>query len=185
MGERGGPAVRRGGTGLPFWEGALRLRRGGPGPLGACPWPQPRRDVLPCPAWPGAVGPVPQVAAARGRLLPSGPEGCRRDPGLRARWLPTAAALEAIPALAAVRQLKRASSEDTLNKPGSTTASGVACLKKTATAGAISELAESRLRSGTGAKPTPSWEHVLFTACHNQHLQLQPPCRRLHSWVDY
>ncbi|XP_030779326.1 5'(3')-deoxyribonucleotidase, mitochondrial isoform X2 [Rhinopithecus roxellana] len=49
--------------------------------------------------------------------------------------------------------LKRASSEDTLNKPGSTTASGVACLKKTATAGAISELAESRLRSGTGFRP--------------------------------
>uniref|UniRef100_UPI00022F840A artificial protein OR51 n=1 Tax=synthetic construct TaxID=32630 RepID=UPI00022F840A len=36
----------------------------------------------------------------------------------------------------------------------------------------------------TGAEPTPSWEHVLFTACHNQHLQLQPPRRRLHSWAD-
>uniref|UniRef100_A0A2K5I777 5',3'-nucleotidase, mitochondrial n=1 Tax=Colobus angolensis palliatus TaxID=336983 RepID=A0A2K5I777_COLAP len=35
-----------------------------------------------------------------------------------------------------------------------------------------------------GAEPTPSWEHVLFTACHNQHLQLQPPRRRLHSWAD-
>ncbi|NP_001373007.1 cytospin-B isoform 7 [Homo sapiens] len=47
-------------------------------------------------------------------------------------------------------RLKRASSEDTLNKPGSTAASGVVRLKKTATAGAISELTESRLRSGTG-----------------------------------
>ncbi|XP_074244388.1 5'(3')-deoxyribonucleotidase, mitochondrial isoform X6 [Saimiri boliviensis] len=36
----------------------------------------------------------------------------------------------------------------------------------------------------TGAEPTPSWEHVLFTACHNRHLQLQPPRRRLHSWAD-
>uniref|UniRef100_A0A2K6TYJ5 5',3'-nucleotidase, mitochondrial n=2 Tax=Platyrrhini TaxID=9479 RepID=A0A2K6TYJ5_SAIBB len=35
-----------------------------------------------------------------------------------------------------------------------------------------------------GAEPTPSWEHVLFTACHNRHLQLQPPRRRLHSWAD-
>ncbi|XP_044106194.1 cytospin-B-like [Neovison vison] len=34
-----------------------------------------------------------------------------------------------------------------LNKPGSTAASGVVRLKKTSTAGAISELAESRLRS--------------------------------------
>eukprot|EP00074_Homo_sapiens_P101123 XP_016880812.1 cytospin-B isoform X7 [Homo sapiens] len=51
-------------------------------------------------------------------------------------------------------RLKRASSEDTLNKPGSTAASGVVRLKKTATAGAISELTESRLRSGTGAFTT-------------------------------
>uniref|UniRef100_A0A250XWS9 5'(3')-deoxyribonucleotidase, mitochondrial n=1 Tax=Castor canadensis TaxID=51338 RepID=A0A250XWS9_CASCN len=36
----------------------------------------------------------------------------------------------------------------------------------------------------TGAESQPSWEHVLFTACHNQHLQLQPPLRRLHSWAD-
>ncbi|XP_058139316.1 5'(3')-deoxyribonucleotidase, mitochondrial [Dasypus novemcinctus] len=36
----------------------------------------------------------------------------------------------------------------------------------------------------TGAEPHPSWEHVLFTACHNQHLQLQPPRRRLRSWAD-
>ncbi|KAM6174809.1 cytospin-B isoform 2-T2 [Erethizon dorsatum] len=44
-------------------------------------------------------------------------------------------------------KLKRASSEDMLNKPGSTSSSGVVRLKKTATAGAISELAESRLRT--------------------------------------
>uniref|UniRef100_A0A8C2SPR3 5',3'-nucleotidase, mitochondrial n=1 Tax=Coturnix japonica TaxID=93934 RepID=A0A8C2SPR3_COTJA len=30
----------------------------------------------------------------------------------------------------------------------------------------------------------PSWEHVLFTACHNKHLQLEPPRRRLQSWSD-
>ncbi|XP_077019091.1 5'(3')-deoxyribonucleotidase, mitochondrial [Tamandua tetradactyla] len=36
----------------------------------------------------------------------------------------------------------------------------------------------------TGTEPNPSWEHVLFTACHNRHLQLQPPRRRLHSWAD-
>ncbi|XP_029784745.1 5'(3')-deoxyribonucleotidase, mitochondrial [Suricata suricatta] len=35
-----------------------------------------------------------------------------------------------------------------------------------------------------GAEPHPSWEHVLFTACHNRHVQLQPPSRRLHSWAD-
>nr|XP_019571541.1 PREDICTED: 5'(3')-deoxyribonucleotidase, mitochondrial isoform X1 [Rhinolophus sinicus] len=35
-----------------------------------------------------------------------------------------------------------------------------------------------------GAEPNPSWEHVLFTACHNRHVQLQPPSRRLHSWAD-
>ncbi|XP_012581822.1 PREDICTED: cytospin-B isoform X2 [Condylura cristata] len=44
-------------------------------------------------------------------------------------------------------KLKRASSEDMLNKPGSATVSGVARLKKTSTAGAISELTENRLRN--------------------------------------
>nr|XP_006637077.2 PREDICTED: 5'(3')-deoxyribonucleotidase, mitochondrial isoform X1 [Lepisosteus oculatus] len=36
----------------------------------------------------------------------------------------------------------------------------------------------------SGAEPHPAWEHVLFTACHNEHL---PACRwrrRLHSWQD-
>ncbi|XP_034503135.1 cytospin-B isoform X3 [Ailuropoda melanoleuca] len=51
-------------------------------------------------------------------------------------------------------KLKRASSEDTLNKPGSAATSGVVRLKKTSTAGAISELAESRLRSNPGAVTT-------------------------------
>ncbi|XP_057392841.1 5'(3')-deoxyribonucleotidase, mitochondrial isoform X4 [Balaenoptera acutorostrata] len=36
----------------------------------------------------------------------------------------------------------------------------------------------------TGAEPNPRWEHVLFTACHNRHMRLQPPGRRLHSWAD-
>lgn len=35
-----------------------------------------------------------------------------------------------------------------------------------------------------GAEQNPSWEHVLFTACHNKHLQLKPPSRRLQSWTD-
>ncbi|NXR89870.1 CYTSB protein, partial [Hypocryptadius cinnamomeus] len=48
-------------------------------------------------------------------------------------------------------KLKRASSEDTLTKPGPAAASGVSRLKKTITAGAISELAESRLKPSTGA----------------------------------
>ncbi|OCT61769.1 5'(3')-deoxyribonucleotidase, mitochondrial [Xenopus laevis] len=33
-----------------------------------------------------------------------------------------------------------------------------------------------------GAEPNPTWEHILFTACHNKHLQLAPPNRRLPSW---
>ncbi|NWI95554.1 CYTSB protein, partial [Pitta sordida] len=47
-------------------------------------------------------------------------------------------------------KLKRASSEDTLTKPGAATAPGVSRLKKTITTGAISELAESRLKPCTG-----------------------------------
>ncbi|XP_022379078.1 5'(3')-deoxyribonucleotidase, cytosolic type isoform X2 [Enhydra lutris kenyoni] len=31
---------------------------------------------------------------------------------------------------------------------------------------------------------TPSWEHILFTCCHNQHLALPPTRRRLLSWSD-
>ncbi|NXH81994.1 NT5C protein, partial [Edolisoma coerulescens] len=36
----------------------------------------------------------------------------------------------------------------------------------------------------TGAEPNPSWEHVLFTCCHNRHVQLPAPRRRLRSWAD-
>ncbi|NXA04439.1 NT5C protein, partial [Sapayoa aenigma] len=35
-----------------------------------------------------------------------------------------------------------------------------------------------------GAEPNPSWEHVLFTCCHNRHVQLPAPRRRLLSWAD-
>ncbi|XP_066496743.1 5'(3')-deoxyribonucleotidase, mitochondrial isoform X2 [Tiliqua scincoides] len=35
-----------------------------------------------------------------------------------------------------------------------------------------------------GAEQSPSWEHILFTACHNKHLELPTPLRRLHSWTD-
>ncbi|XP_035416887.1 cytospin-B isoform X1 [Cygnus atratus] len=48
-------------------------------------------------------------------------------------------------------KLKRASSDDMLTKPGVTAASGVSRLKKTITTGAISELAESRLKHSAGA----------------------------------
>ncbi|NWS37037.1 CYTSB protein, partial [Probosciger aterrimus] len=47
-------------------------------------------------------------------------------------------------------KLKRASSDDMLTKPGVTAGSGVSRLKKTITTGAISELAESRLKPSTG-----------------------------------
>ncbi|XP_069337970.1 cytospin-B isoform X3 [Eulemur rufifrons] len=79
----------------------------------------------------------------------------------RARPLPTASAgmksSKSSTSLAfesRLSKLKRASSEDMLSKPGSAAASGVVRLKKTVTAGAISELTESRLRSGTGAVTT-------------------------------
>ncbi|XP_015359771.1 5'(3')-deoxyribonucleotidase, cytosolic type [Marmota marmota marmota] len=35
-----------------------------------------------------------------------------------------------------------------------------------------------------GLEETPSWEHILFTCCHNQHLALPPSRRRLLSWSD-
>ncbi|XP_026523237.1 5'(3')-deoxyribonucleotidase, cytosolic type [Notechis scutatus] len=35
-----------------------------------------------------------------------------------------------------------------------------------------------------GVEPNPSWEHILFSCCHNKHLKLQPPRRRLESWAD-
>ncbi|XP_005870251.2 PREDICTED: cytospin-B isoform X3 [Myotis brandtii] len=76
----------------------------------------------------------------------------------RARPLPTASSgmksSKSSTSLACESQLsklKRASSEDMLNKPGSATASAVVRLKKTSTAGTISELTESRLRSHPGS----------------------------------
>lgn len=36
----------------------------------------------------------------------------------------------------------------------------------------------------SGVEPNPSWEHILFSCCHNKHLKLQPPRRRLESWTD-
>ncbi|XP_016067852.1 PREDICTED: 5'(3')-deoxyribonucleotidase, cytosolic type [Miniopterus natalensis] len=35
-----------------------------------------------------------------------------------------------------------------------------------------------------GQEEIPSWEHILFTCCHNQHLALPPTRRRLLSWSD-
>ncbi|GAA6079101.1 5'(3')-deoxyribonucleotidase, mitochondrial [Tachysurus ichikawai] len=35
-----------------------------------------------------------------------------------------------------------------------------------------------------GVEPNPSWEHVLFTACHNKHLPASTSQRRLLSWAD-
>lgn len=35
-----------------------------------------------------------------------------------------------------------------------------------------------------GHEETPSWEHILFTCCHNRHLALPPTRRRLLSWSD-
>ncbi|XP_019398075.1 PREDICTED: 5'(3')-deoxyribonucleotidase, cytosolic type [Crocodylus porosus] len=35
-----------------------------------------------------------------------------------------------------------------------------------------------------GVEPNPSWEHILFTCCHNKHVELKPPHRRLQSWAD-
>ncbi|XP_047564199.1 cytospin-B isoform X2 [Lutra lutra] len=79
----------------------------------------------------------------RARPLPAAPSGMKSSKSS------TSLAFES-----RLSKLKRASSEDMLNKPGSTAASGVVRLKKTSTAGAISELAESRLRSNPGAVPT-------------------------------
>ncbi|MGH0119594.1 UNVERIFIED_CONTAM: hypothetical protein FKN15_056862 [Acipenser sinensis] len=36
----------------------------------------------------------------------------------------------------------------------------------------------------TGAESHPTWEHILFSACHNKHQQLNHPVRKLHSWSD-
>ncbi|XP_060884040.1 5'(3')-deoxyribonucleotidase, mitochondrial-like [Labrus mixtus] len=35
-----------------------------------------------------------------------------------------------------------------------------------------------------GVEPKPTWEHILFTACHNKHLSISSSQRRLLSWHD-
>ncbi|XP_041671426.1 5'(3')-deoxyribonucleotidase, mitochondrial-like [Cheilinus undulatus] len=35
-----------------------------------------------------------------------------------------------------------------------------------------------------GVELKPTWEHILFTACHNKHLPISPSQRRLLSWSD-
>ncbi|XP_068610718.1 5'(3')-deoxyribonucleotidase, mitochondrial-like [Brachionichthys hirsutus] len=35
-----------------------------------------------------------------------------------------------------------------------------------------------------GVEPKPTWEHILFTGCHNEHLSADPTQRRLLSWAD-
>ncbi|XP_013377652.1 PREDICTED: cytospin-B isoform X3 [Chinchilla lanigera] len=84
-------------------------------------------------------------------VVKAGTHGCDRarplpaaSSGMKSSKSSTSLAFES-----RLSKLKRASSEDMLNKPGSTSSSGVVRLKKTATAGAISELAESRLRTTT------------------------------------
>uniref|UniRef100_A0AC11D2L8 Sperm antigen with calponin homology and coiled-coil domains 1 n=1 Tax=Ovis aries TaxID=9940 RepID=A0AC11D2L8_SHEEP len=70
------------------------------------------------------------------------------SPGMKSSKSSTSLAFES-----RLSKLKRASSEDTLNKPGAAAASGAAArLKKTSTSGAISELTESRLRGPSGGK---------------------------------
>ncbi|XP_014445093.1 cytospin-B isoform X3 [Tupaia chinensis] len=87
-----------------------------------------------------------------GKAGSHGPDRARPLPtaasGMRSSKSSTSLAFES-----RLSKLKRASSEDMLNKPGCTATAGVVRMKKTATAGAISELAESRLRSNTGAVP--------------------------------
>ncbi|XP_007462727.1 PREDICTED: cytospin-B isoform X1 [Lipotes vexillifer] len=76
----------------------------------------------------------------RARPLPAPP------PGMKSSKSSTSLAFES-----RLSKLKRASSEDMLNKPGGAAASGAARLKKTSMSGAFSELAESRLRGPPGA----------------------------------
>ncbi|CAB1311956.1 unnamed protein product [Coregonus sp. 'balchen'] len=35
-----------------------------------------------------------------------------------------------------------------------------------------------------GVEPNPTWEHILFTACHNKHILPSSNHRRLLSWAD-
>lgn len=62
-----------------------------------------------------------------------------------------------------------------LTKPGVAAAAGVSRLKKTITTGAISELAESRLKPSTGRyKDSGSWS-ALYEMCSKCHLVYQDP----------
>eukprot|EP00062_Callorhinchus_milii_P020461 gi/632976133/ref/XP_007904626.1/ PREDICTED: 5'(3')-deoxyribonucleotidase, mitochondrial [Callorhinchus milii] len=36
----------------------------------------------------------------------------------------------------------------------------------------------------SGVEPNPTWEHILFSACHNKHVELTTPRMRLGSWAD-
>ncbi|XP_067328208.1 cytospin-B isoform X2 [Anolis sagrei] len=73
------------------------------------------------------------------------------SPGMKASKSSTSLAFDS-----RLGKLKRASSEDMLNKPGFAAAAGVSRLKKTVTTGAIAELAENRLRTSTGSIPPSS-----------------------------
>ncbi|NXF71580.1 CYTSB protein, partial [Sclerurus mexicanus] len=70
---------------------------------------------------------------------------CTTSTGMKTSKSSTSLAFES-----RLSKLKRASSEDTLMKPGAAAAPGVPRLKKTITTGAISELAESRLKPCPG-----------------------------------
>ncbi|NXO03651.1 CYTSB protein, partial [Rhinopomastus cyanomelas] len=71
------------------------------------------------------------------------------SPGMKTSKSSTSLAFES-----RLSKLKRASSDDMLTKPGAAAASGASRLKKTITTGAISELAESRLKPSTGTVST-------------------------------
>ncbi|NXK97489.1 CYTSB protein, partial [Formicarius rufipectus] len=71
---------------------------------------------------------------------------CSTSTGMKTSKSSTSLAFES-----RLSKLKRASSEDTLTKPGAAAAPGVSRLKKTITTGAISELAESRLKPCPGS----------------------------------
>lgn len=55
-----------------------------------------------------------------------------------------------------------------LTKPGVAAASGVSRLKKTITTGAISELAESRLKPSTGRYTDSGGQSTLYEICRDQ-----------------
>lgn len=48
----------------------------------------------------------------------------------------------------------------------------------------IQIVADVTFVSWSGVEAKPTWEHILFTACHNKHLTVNPSQRRLNSWSD-